>query len=383
MVARRIALLSDPLTVLVKGARHALELEAELVRRGHVVRLFGLPQSLIGGAEPADDEPRSNAAHFGRTSVIGFEPDALVVYDPTSPVALLGARIARREELPLVLVDDGRLADGSFLRRSLWRVGECLWGRVVRRAAGCLVALDPGGRERALEQGFDVQRIRVLPHGVDLDRWRPGLASPLIAEHRIRGRILLHAGSQDAHSGLELLINAFARTVGQRGDWSLVLAGRRGAHPRLRACAHRNGVAARVHFLKVAENDLPALCSSATVIAQPAREDRGSGLMLIRAMASGVPTLASDLPRHRFLVEPEDSGLLAPPDDLAAWAQTLQRMASSPEARKRWGSRGREIARERFSWRALGAQWEFALGAAGEREAAGLEVPGVSVRAGG
>jgi glycosyltransferase involved in cell wall biosynthesis len=368
MSALRIALLADPLTVLVKGARHAQELEAELVRRGHVVRLFGLPQGLphglMGGGEPADQGERSQAARFGRTSVLGFEPEALVAYDASSPVALLGARIARRNGLPLVIVEDGRLADGDLLRRTLWRVGECLWGRVVRRAAGCLVALDPVAREHALEQGFDPATIRVLPHGVDIDRWRPGLTSPLIAEHRIRGRILLYAGTLEAGAGLELLINAFARTVGQRGDWSLVIAGRRGPHPRLRACAHRNGVGARVHFLKVSEADLPALFSSATFVAQPALEDRGSGLSLIRAMASGTPTLASDLPRHRHLVEPEESGLLAPPDDLAAWTQTLQRMASSPEARKRWGRRGREIARERFAWPSLGMAWEAALEAA-------------------
>lgn len=364
MSALRIALLADPLTVLVKGARHAQELEAELVRRGHVVRLFGLPQGWIGAGEPAELDASSPAAHFGRTSVMGFEPDALVAYDASSPVALLGARIARRGGLPLVIVEDGRMADGNLLRRTLWRVGERLWGRVVRRAAGCLVALDPVAREHALAQGFEAKAIRVLPHGIDVDRWRPGLASQLISEHRISGRILLHAGAQEAHAGLELLINAFARTVGQRGDWSLVIAGRRGPHPRLRACAHRNGVGARVHFLKVSEGDLPALFSSATLVAQPAREDRGSGLSLIRAMASGLPTLASDLARHRFLVEPEESGLLVPPDDLTAWTETLQRMASSPEARTRWGRRGREIARERFAWRTLGADWEAALGAA-------------------
>jgi hypothetical protein len=39
-------------------------------------------------------------------------------------------------------------------------------------------------------------------------------------------------------------------------------------------------------------------------------------------------------------------------------------MASSPEARQRWGRRGREVARERFAWRSLGTDWEAALGAA-------------------
>jgi len=374
MTALRIAMLVDPFTALVKGARHALELEAELVRRGHVVRIFGLAQGLLGTGESSDEAARGDRGRFGLTNVLGFEPEAVLAYDALSPVALLGARIARRQGLPLVVVEDGRMADGNLFRRGMWRLGERLWGRVVRRTAGCLVALDPVAREHAVTEGFDPETIRVLPHGVDVDRYRPGLATSLVARHRIRGRILLHAGTQETHAGLELLINAFAHTVGQRGDWSLVLAGRRGAPPRLRACAHRNGVGARVHFLKVAESELPALFSSATVVAQPAREDRTTGLSVIRAMASGCPVVASDLPRLRFLVEPDATGLLAAPDDLGAWTLALQRVASSPEARKRWGLRGRELALERFSWRTLGADWERVLAAGKER----VEVLGLS-----
>jgi glycosyltransferase involved in cell wall biosynthesis len=218
-----------------------------------------------------------------------------------------------------------------------------------------------------VREGFEQETLRTLPHGVDLERYRPGLSSPLIFRHRIGGRILLHAGSHDGYADLEMLITAFARTVGQRGDWSLVLAGRRNAAPWLRATAHRLGVAARVHFLKVTEADLPALYSSSTLVAQPARDDRTSGVSVIRAMSSGRPVLASDLPRLRFAVEDGENGLLAPAGDLASWTRMLQRAASSPEARKRWGRRGREIASERFQWKRLAGDWEATIGEARKR----------------
>ena len=355
----RIALLVDPITVLVKGARHALELTRELEARGHEVHVFGAPLSLLAVSEPVSEGPELHPVRMG--GVLGFEPDVVVAYDALSPVALIGSRVARRRRIPLVLVEAGRIADRSLAQRVLGKIGETLWGPYVRRTCAALVALDPVAREHALSEGFGPARIHTLPQGVDLERYRPGQPSPLVFEHRIGGRILLHAGSHESHAGLEMLIDAFARTVGQRGDWSLVLAGRRYAPPRLRACAHRLGVGARVHFLKVSEADLPALFASSTLVAQPARDDRTSGLSTLRAMASARPVIASDLPRLRYVVEPEGSGLLVPAGDLNAWTRTLQRAASSPEARKRWGRRGRELVEERFSWRLLASDWERKL----------------------
>jgi glycosyltransferase involved in cell wall biosynthesis len=357
----RIALLVDPITVLSKGARHAVELARELDRRGHDVRLFGAPPALIAGSEGAAAPVRP--VKMG--GVLGFQPQVVVAYDALSPVAWIGSRVARRQGVPLILVEH-KLQGESSVRRVLTRIGEALWGRFVRSTVSSLVALDPVARDQAMREGFDPECVRTLPQGVDMSRYRPGLSSPLIFRHRICGRILLHAGSHESHSGLEMLIEAFARTVGQRGDWSLVLAGRRAAPPRLRAAAHRTGVGARIHFLKVAEADLPALYSSSTLVAQPALDDRTTGLSVLRAMSAGRPVLASDLPRLSFAIEPEANGLLAPAEDLAAWTRMIQRAASSPEARKRWGRRGREIAAERFAWSKLGADWEATLLAARE-----------------
>ncbi len=371
----RIALLVDPLTVLLKGARHAVELGRELNRRGHDVRLFGAPPGLVTGAEAgaSTSSAETRPVPIGGQTVLGFGPDAVIAYDALSPVALLGSRVARRRGIPLILVEH-KLRCESSMRRVLSRMGETLWGRYVRATAAGLVALDPVAREQAVREGFDPASIRTLPHGVDLERFRPGLSSPLLFRHRIRGRILFHAGSHESHAGLGMLIEAFGRTVGQRGDWSLVIAGRRKAPPRLRAVAHRTGVGARVHFLRVSDADLPALYSSSTLVAQPARDDRTTGVSALRAMACGRPVLATDLPRLRFVIVPEENGLLAVQGDLAAWTRTIQRAASSPEARKRWGRRGREMAQERFAWSKLGTDWEATiLGASDHLDVATLE----------
>jgi glycosyltransferase involved in cell wall biosynthesis len=366
----RLALLVDPISARapnaarVRAARHAVELARALERRGHVARIFGL-------ADPGADAPGDPEAELGRR-LASFEPEAVLAYDALSPAAWVGSRLSRRRRIPLVLVEAGAFAQGSWVERAVWRLGEVLWGAFVRRAAGALVALDPVAREQALQEGFQEEQVRVVPHGVDVERFRPGLSSPLVARHRIRGRILLHPGPLDARSGADLLVQAFARTLGQGQGWSLVLASEDRVPRRLRAMADRLGVGARVHGVAVQEPDLPELLSAATVTLLPALDDAPLGGTLARCLASGRPVLASDLSRLRHLLGRADAGLLAPPGDLAAWVEALRRVVSAPQVRQRWGENARALAVRELSWERVSAGFEEALGraAAGQRRAA-------------
>ena len=362
----RVALVVDPLTLRVKGGEHPPRIASELLGRGHVVRGFGAPPGQI---------PRSGEDADGAESVRGglvrFRPDAIVAYDALSPAAAVGARVSRKLRVPLVLVEADPPGGGRSWQRFLWRTGELLWGRAVRRAAGSLVALDPVARDRALEEGFDPSKITILPQGVDLQTFRPGLTSHLVSRHRIRGRILLYVGRFVASRGLDTLIAAFARTVGQRDDWSLVLAGDGPERLRLRAMCDRLGIAARVHWLgRPRREELPGLFGASTLFATPALDDAVLGRNAARALASGLPVLASDLKRLRFFVEEGETGLLAPPGDVAAWAEVIRRAAGSPVARRRWGQNARQVAVERFSWEGVGGAFERLLFEAIERRGA-------------
>jgi glycosyltransferase involved in cell wall biosynthesis len=364
----RIALLVDPLTAVVGGGRHARELAQALAERQHEVRVFGLaPSSLAGdGAERREKNAPAPRVRVG-ASVLSFRPDAILAYDARSPAAWLGARIARRLRIPLVLVEPGAWGEGLRLQNALWRVGERLWGSYVRRTAGALIALEPATRDHALDRGFAAARVSLVPHGVDVEHFRPGLSSDELLRHRVRGRILAYCGALDGRVDLELLIDAFARTVGRRDDWSLVIAGESHAPARLRACAERLGVGARTHLLSIGEAALPALLSSSTLFAQPNSLGSESTLQLSRALACGVPVLASDCYSGRAVLRPGEHGLLAESGNLAEWTEVLRKAAGSPEARKRWSSAARKFAQEHLSWRAVALEFEAAIASAARR----------------
>ncbi len=370
----RIALLVDPLTLKRMDSNHAPQLARELLGRGHAVRGFWAPPGTIPRAAPEPTVDGGTAPEAG-PGLSGFEPDVIVAYDALSPAAWLGTWRGKRLDKPLVLVEEGVSPASPFPLGALSRLGELLWGRYVRKNSAAVAALDPVARDQALAEGFAPERVHMIRTGVDLAAFRPGLSSHLVSRHGIRGRILLHVGPLRERRGLDTLVQAFARTVGQRGDWSLVLAGEGPGRRRLRALVERLGVAGRVYWIgKPREEELPGLMGSSTLYAAPAlgNEERGSAVR--RALACGLPVLASDLPRLSYLVDDDACGLLAPPGDTGAWERILTRAAISPMARRRWAGRARELARDRFDWSSVAEDFEDLLYAALERGEAGARV---------
>lgn len=356
----RIAILLDPFALTVKGGEYVPRLAQELLDRGHMVRGFGAPAGVI----PRSGPEASVAGGLEVPGVVAFQPDVIVAHDALSPAAFLGARAARRLEVPLVLIEPGVLLGGRWHERLLRWLGERLWGPLVRRRTSAVVALDPPARDQALAEGFAPSIVRVLPRGVDVAAFRPGLSSHIVRSHRISGRILLYIGRIDPDRGVEVLVQAFARTLGQGPDWALVLAGEGTGQARqsIRALVERQGVGARVHWLPGPRpEELPGLLGSASLLAVPALDDRVRGLHAPRALACGVPVLASRLPRLEAVVEEDGSGLLAEPGSLEDWCAVLQRAGGSPQARRRWAEHARSEAERRFSWSAVGEAFEAAL----------------------
>ncbi|MCY2961853.1 MAG: glycosyltransferase family 4 protein [Planctomycetota bacterium] len=352
----RIAILVNPFTLGRKWGAHAPELARELLGAGHTVRGFGAPPNVLprSGGDP-EIEGGPAAEDVG---VAGFQPDAIVAYDSLSAAAWVGARAARKLRVPLVLVE----AAAGDLRGRQWlfqELGRRVWGRAIRSATSAVVALDAVARNRVLRHGFPATKVEVLPAGVDLALYRPGLASGLVTRHHIRGRVLLYVGRLAEERGLDVLVRAFAGSVGQRTDWSLVLAGEGPARPGLRALVDRLGIASRVHWTGLPrEEELPGLLSSSTLLAIPALDDGVRGLNITRAMACGLPILVSDRPNLKQLVEDDRHGLVVKAGELAAWHEALQRAAMSPDARRRWSLNVRAAAEERYAWPRVARRFE-------------------------
>ncbi len=169
-----------------------------------------------------------------------------------------------------------------------------------------------------------------------------GVARPDAAPARAPGgppRVLF-VGRPEPRKGLPVLLEAFASVD---GGARLELVGPAGDFGE-RVTAHgRVDDARRTELLR-----------RATVLCAPSLGAESFGVVLVEAMAAGVPVVASDLPAYRDVL-PEACGLLVPPGDPRALASALRRVLADRGLRTRMAAAG-PAAAARYDWQRVGSR---------------------------
>jgi glycosyltransferase involved in cell wall biosynthesis len=122
----------------------------------------------------------------------------------------------------------------------------------------------------------------------------------------------------------------------------LVLVGDGPLRSDLTARARALGIESRVTFAgNVPHRDVPDVLRSLTVYAQPSFSE-GEPRALLEAEAIGLPAVVSDIPAHRGIVGDEQTALVVPADDTAAWAKAFRRILDDAAFAAQLGSAARE-----------------------------------------
>jgi phosphatidylinositol alpha-mannosyltransferase len=212
-----------------------------------------------------------------------------------------------------------------------------IWRRLRVRIAVSEAARDFYGSRFAGE-------IRVIPNGVDVELFANAAASADLPP----GRRMLWTHRLDPQKGFPIAVEAFAKLAIEFPDlWFLVIGeGRdREAIDALTAQAR-----SRTLLLGTVQHDrLPGYHAGADVFVAPALGQESFGLVLLEAMAAGVPVVASDIAGYREVVRGEVDGLLVPPGDSAALTRAVAGILREPELAKRLSAAGRERA-QAFRW---------------------------------
>jgi glycosyltransferase involved in cell wall biosynthesis len=238
--------------------------------------------------------------------------------------------------------------------------------RRVFARAGFVTACSQDLGQRAVALGAEPSRLEVVPYGVDSERFRPD------AEARAAGRrelgvadtetLAVAAGRLVKKKGFEYLIDAIAEAPGIR----LALAGDGTLADELRQRAAARGVTGRVAFLgNRSQDEVARLLMAGDVAVVPSvRDDSGNvdGLpnVVLEALASGTPLIATRAGGIGSVVEHGRTGLLVAERDAAALAAALVLLRNDPVRRLAVGQAARRSMTERFGWSGTAARFEHA-----------------------
>ena len=333
LMSLSICFFTDVCPPTLGGAQTVLDqLCRQLVRLGHRPVVVAPP-----AREPFDDRSlgypvvrhrRQWSKRFGVRAILPMllalharHRFDLVHCHAAYPQAYVAESLRRLTGIPLVVRPHGAdVLPGEVIRRAR-RLESRM--RMALGAADAVIAQGESLRDVITELGVDPGRITIINNGVDVAAFAAAEPFP---HHR---PYLLGLGSLVPHKGFDLLVEAYARLRDPRVD--LLIAGEGREQSALAGLIQRRGLGDRVRLLGPITGDRKtSLYRSADFFVCPSRREPFANVIL-EALASGLPVVATDVGGNREMVRPEVNGLLCRPESPPALAAAIQRLLDEPQ----------------------------------------------------
>lgn len=215
------------------------------------------------------------------------------------------------------------------------------------RSADIVFALAPYMADSVREHG--ARRVEVVPNGVDLADLGVACHSSLDARNGAPLR-LIAVGRLAVEKGVEQLLAAVRML---EIDYELTIVGTGPLERELRAVASD---LPRVHFRGVVpRHELGALYRAHDVFVTATRNE-AFGLVVLEALACGLPLIGPDIAALRAVVRDGENGLLVTPADPRALASAIERFARDASLRETLAWRAHDSVLPEFSWPVIGDQ---------------------------
>jgi phosphatidyl-myo-inositol alpha-mannosyltransferase len=187
---------------------------------------------------------------------------------------------------------------------------------------------------------------RIIPNGVDLAHFTD--AQPY-EELRDGALNILFVGRFEERKGLIHLLKAYHRLRKRKVDARLLVVGDGPKRREYRRFVGLRGIRDVEWLGRVSDEEKVRYFASADIFCAPNTGQESFGIVLLEAMAAGVPIVASDIHGFKRVVERNVQGILVEPKNHRALAAALYALARDPDLRHQMGDAGRERAPE-YSW---------------------------------
>lgn len=233
-------------------------------------------------------------------------------------------------------------------------------------------------KESAIKEWYGKypEKFQEIPFGLDTERFQPGLAKRYFANgvfaraqeivnfidekfiKRRRVDILFVGGLDRAHyfKGVAILLDALF--LSKERNFRLKIVGDGDLRPGYEEKVAKLKLDKQVEFVGRLDDDalLRAFQAADFFVLPSINGNEAFGLVLIEAMACGLPVIASDLPGVRQVFRDGREGYLCQPGEVESLRVCLEKMIADPKKRRQMAAAARQLALEKYDEKKIAAR---------------------------
>ncbi|MDQ0285846.1 glycosyltransferase involved in cell wall biosynthesis [Desulfofundulus luciae] len=272
-------------------------------------------------------------------------------FSPVHLEALLEAK--RRWGIPLVLT-----------AHNVW--SDSVWEEMCRHASewDAVIAVSHYIKKELVKAGFPEDRITVVHHGIDLERFRPPTKEDLQKAWEtypeLKGkRVIFHPARMSFDKGCHISIKAFKLIKEQFPDALLVLAGtektvdwgsRQPEHvSMIKRLITELGLERDVSIRFFSWDEIPLMYQAAEICIYPSCFEEPFGLAMLESLATGRPMVVSRAGGMPEVIQDDMNGYVVPMHDHEALAERCCHLLANPQKARQMGETGRQMVEKNFT----------------------------------
>jgi len=219
--------------------------------------------------------------------------------------------------------------------------------RAVLNSAFKVLALSNSLKEATVALGVPPEHVEIVPNGVDINKYQPPTSD--------RQPLIIFVGWLIERKGVGYLVRAMTQIQHKLNQHRLLFIGEGPLRTELSKLAAEIGIADRVQFLgQQPPEEVSKWLRRAELLVLPSLEE-GLGVVLLEALASGTPCVASRVGGIQEVLSPE-VGILVEPANVNELAQAIIDILSDRDRWMKLSRNARALAEERFSWEVIASR---------------------------
>ncbi len=265
----------------------------------------------------------------------------------------LAGKVAKKYNKPFILTQHNTFIDYQSLLNILEHLNDLTVGKAVLKDADRVITVSKETMKYVRRLGADKSKTSVIYNGVDIDRFHPrnkGESRKKLGLPKNR-KIILSVRRLVYKNGLDTLIESASLVARDHPDTLIVVVGKGPSRKLMEDRIKELGIEDNIKLTGfVPDRLLPVYYDAADYFVLPSASGEGLPLVLLEAMACGLPVVATTVGGTPEIIMHMKNGVLVPARNPEAMAETISKLLSEERLGPAIGEEARRIVEERFTW---------------------------------